>query len=112
MNNSDLLDMDTRARLMQASPKVTAIPFDAAQAGVKALRQYMQTGESHTDLDGKKYWEALLKDILDESSLITEPKMLGQIMRTLGLILWREMDGTHVAWSEEQYKILRKYFKA
>lgn len=112
MNNSDLLDMNTRAALMMAAPKVTAIPFDAAKAGVKALSQYMQSGEKHTDLDGKKYWEASLKDLLNESSLIMEPKTLGQILRALGLILWREGDGYHVAWSEEQFKILRKYFKA
>jgi hypothetical protein len=109
--SAELLDVDTWAKLRKAAPKVTVIPFDMAQAAVKALRQYMNVTQAHTDLDGQKYWEGSLRDVLDESSLVATPTALGATFRSFGLTLWRETNGYHVAWSSAQFKILKDYFK-
>jgi hypothetical protein len=110
-SSSDLLDVDTWAQVRKAAPKVTAVPFDAAQAAVTALGACMRANASHTDLDGRKYWEASLKEILAGDEINMEPVHLGRALRSMSLTLWREGDGYHAAWSEEQFRILKKYFK-
>jgi hypothetical protein len=104
----DLLDVDTWAEVKKAAPKLTEIPFDAAQAAVWALGNFMREVPCHTDLNGRKYWEGSLKAILLLDALNMEPVHLGKALRLMGLTLWREGDGYHAAWSAEQYEILEK----
>lgn len=111
MQANELIDVDTWAQLRKAAPKVTAVPFDAAQAGVRALGTWLRTRKANSDLDGRKYWEATLKDLIAVSELAITPAAMGRIVRTMGLVTWREFDGYHAAWSEEQFRILKKYFK-
>ena len=109
---SDLLDVDTWARLVKAAPKVTVVPADAARMAVKALSAWMTDHASHTDLEGKRYWEASLKELIEVDHIAgVIPNALGRALRAMGLTLWREGDGYHAAWSDEQFKILKKYFK-
>lgn len=111
MINSDLLDLDTWVQVKNSAPKVTVVPFDAAQAGVKALARYAEGNRPNADLDGRKYWEASLKTLVEVGELSAAPKALGRACRSIGLTLWRMADGYHVAWSEEQLAILMEYFK-
>jgi hypothetical protein len=104
----DLLDVDTWAQLRKAQPKMTVVPFDAAQAAVRALEQWIGNHSSHTDLEGKHYWSASLKELIDNRGLTgVLPSALGRVLRQMGLMLWREANGYHVAWSEEQFEILK-----
>jgi len=109
---SDLLDVDTWASLVKAAPKVTVVPAEAAKEAVKALDQWMTDHASHTDLEDRRYWSAALQELIEASHIKgVEPKTLGTALRSMGLTLWRMGDGYHAAWSNEQFTILKKYFK-
>jgi hypothetical protein len=109
---SDLLDVDTWAQVRNAAPKVTAVPGDTARVVVQSLGTHMRRSSTHEDLTGRKYWEASLGELIEDARVNIEPKFVGQALRAMGLTLWREGDGYHVAWSEEQFKILKKHLRA
>jgi hypothetical protein len=50
------------------------------------------------------------KEILEGCKINMAPIHLGRALRLMGLTLWRERDGYHAAWSEEQLSILMKHF--
>jgi hypothetical protein len=110
----DLIDLETLMALRKAAPQVTAVPFDTARALVQGLYELSQAQTAHVDADGRKYWAATLKEIRQAARLDEETSMalVGKGCRGMGLVLWRENDGYHAAFSEAQVRILRERFKA
>jgi hypothetical protein len=111
MDYSDLLDVDTWAQVKKLAPKVTEVPYDVAVLAVEILEQYMSNETVHTDLNGKKFFEASLKKLIEMSQFEYAPAYLGRALRSMGLTLFRKADGYHAAWSAEQFEILKKYLK-
>jgi hypothetical protein len=111
---SELIDLDTLVAVKKAAPKVTQVPFDRAQAALKSLAMFANAETPSRDIEGQKYWSASLKDmtiLAGSDGNVATCKQFGTAYRTMGLSMWREMDGYHVAWSEPQLKLLKKYFK-
>lgn len=110
----DLIDLETLMALRKAAPQVTAVPFDTARALVQGLYALSQAQAAHTDADGRQYWSATLKEIHTGAHLNenTSMALVGKACRGMGLVLWRENDGYHAAYSEAQLRILRDRFKA
>lgn len=111
---SDLIDLDTLVAVKKAAPKVTQVPFDRAQLVVTALERFANAEQPSKDIEGHKYWSASLKNMTAVAGLeenIATCKQFGTAYRTMGLSMWREGDGYHVAWSEPQLKLLKEYFK-
>ena len=111
--STDLLDLDTLIAMKISAPKVTQVPFDRAQASVQALVKFSAANEPYEDFDGQRYWKAQLKELLKVKDFPEDVMCLhlGRAYRQMGLSGWREMDGYHIAWSETQLEILKKYFK-
>ena len=107
MNYSDLLDIDTWAEVKKASPKLTIPPIEVTLEALEALSYFMQSKESLKDLEGRDYWTASLKELID-LKLVNglTPIYLGKALRAMGMTPWREGDGYHVAWTRAQFNIL------
>ncbi len=110
---TELMDIDTLVAVRKQAPQITAVPFDAARLVVRALDDYSRLNQAHEDADGKKYWQASLKDVHAAGHLRDDfaMKSVGTSCREIGLTVWRKMDGFYVAWSDEQLKLLKKHFK-
>jgi hypothetical protein len=110
----DLVSLETLVELKKAAPQVTQVPWEAARMVVQGLGDLSPKTTAHQDFNGLKYWNATLKDIHAAGRLPEETGMnvVGKACRSMGLMLWREADGYHVAWSQAQLDILKKYFKA
>jgi hypothetical protein len=54
-----------RQRLQNYRPQVTVVPADMAGGVVKAMYRYCQVHTSHMDLQGRKYWQVSLRELLD-----------------------------------------------
>lgn len=110
---SELIDFDTLVAVRKQAPQVTAIPFDAARLVVRALDEFSRNNNAHQDADGRKYWQAALKEVHEAGQLREDFAMrsVGTSCREIGLTVWRKMDGFYVAWGEKQLEILKKYFK-
>lgn len=112
MNGDGLIDLETLMELRQAAPHVTQVPFDLARAAVAVMTFFGGTHTPNEDAEGKVYWDTPLKTLamsLDHGSV--SGKRVGQVCREMGLTLWREGDGYHVAWSQAQLNILKRHFK-
>ena len=104
----DLIDLETMMALRRA------VPFDTARALVQGMFEISAGQAAHTDADGRKYWSGTLKEIHQAGHLseTTSMALVGKACRVMGLVLWRENDGYHAAFSEGQIKILKERFKA
>lgn len=113
-NYSELVDLKTLLELKNAAPQVMEVPWDTARMVVQGLRELSREGESHVDVQGRRYWEATLKAIHAAGRLpeATAMMVVGKACRSMGLPRWRENDGYHTSWSDGQLAILVKYFKA
>jgi hypothetical protein len=112
--NTDLLSLEMLVELRKAAPQVTQVPWDAARMVVQGMRELSLGQEAHKDFNGRQYWAATLKEIHAAGRLpeATTMALVGKACRSMGLSLWREMDGYHAAWSDGQLSILAGYFKA
>ena len=111
MNQQDeLLDFDTYVAVRKAAPKVTGVSFGNAMRVVNYFIEISKTHLADEDGDGQIYWQESLKEIARGAGI--DLKLAGRACREFGLTMWRKTDGYHVAWSDEQLGILRKYFQA
>lgn len=109
-----LIDIDTLYQLKKAAPEVTVVPFDLACWVVRSLDVLSKTLPAHVDQHGVTYWKTTIKDVTEKVTQVSgiTPSQVGRSLRRFGLEEWREMDGYHVAWSQTQLEILKKFFKA
>jgi hypothetical protein len=112
MKTLEHIDLRTLADLYDAQPIVTAIDEEAAAKLVQALSMYAAANKPKIDCVNSKYWITLLVDLLALTGLgeSFHPRKAGPVLRQMGLVLHRQNDGFHVAWSETQLSILKKAF--
>ena len=108
MIGKNLLDIETLVKIKKAAQEVTPVPFGMAAGIVKEMENVSSEKAAFEDQTGMSYWTSTLKALATATNL--QPKEVGTICREIGLELWREGDGCHVAWSEPQIEILKKHF--
>lgn len=110
---NNLLELDVLVEMKKAAPVVTAVPFDVAKAVVGTLDRFAEQNDANTDQYGATYWQTTVKALhkmgpFDPGTISLN--IVGRTLRQLGLESWRKADGFHVAWSQKQLDILKRYF--
>lgn len=108
-----ILDVSVLAQLQDEAPKVMVPSYEGHKAVVKALAMWSSAHSvSGVDEHNRAYWIASLQELLPltgmEASMCA--KHAGMACRSFCLVMKREGDGYHVAWSQRQLDILRKAF--
>jgi hypothetical protein len=111
---NELMDLDTLFQVRKAAPQLTVVPFDLACWVVRAMEQIGRARAARLDRNRQRYWESTVKEItagITQAEGVTFSDV-GRALRDLGLTTWRQADGSHVAWSQNQLDILKKHFRA
>ena len=107
-----LLDYRTLAEIQEAAPNVSSVSQGTARLMVKTMRLRSEQSAPKTDVGGVRYWQASLKELhaLSGAGESLGLKSIGRTVRAMGLEVWRQFNGYHVAWSEGQLEILQRRF--
>lgn len=110
----ELIDWDTLALVKKAAPQVTLVAFDMACCVVRGMMDFGKANKCSMDQFGQKFWQTTVGDLHTYCKFGTEVSinLVGRACHDMGLESWRKTDGFHVAWSETQLSILKKFFKA
>lgn len=111
-----LVPVEAIARISTVAPKPYASAEVRAWRSVAVLDGLSTDEYSRDGLAGEKYFTAALMTICEEyeahAGLIpgsVSPKLMGTVMRGLGLTLIRRKDGYKVLWTKQQLSILAEY---
>ena len=105
-----LLDYRTLAEIQEAAPSVSSVSLEMARLALRVMTLRSEQSAPKTDVRGVRYWQASLKELhaLAEMGESLKLKAIGRTVRAMGLEVWRQFDGYHVAWSEAQLEILKR----
>lgn len=107
---SKVLDQQTYAAVIAAAPQIIEATEQTARRIVATLARELTVPEHARLVDSQQaYLELSVKALVDLLDGQMTPKLVGAVVRDLGLRTTRKPDGYYVQWNESQVKILRGY---
>lgn len=103
-----ILDSLLIARVKECSPKLRDIPLAEAKLVVDVLIANSTTERANIGMDSASYWWMFVSEISEQLTGMS-CKVVGMVLRGMGLTMNRKNQGFRVAWNEKQLKLINGY---